>query len=255
MITEKTIELMNKEIDGENTANEQAELQRILNDSTEAQSYFSELNQVSKIINNSVKIDPPAYLKNSILNSIAIEPLKAQEKQSVWEDLFTGLIQAQRIRYVVAFSGGMIAGLLVFFFYTSSNTKPTDYSGISGTIGVAEQTDTTHDGKHLQLNVNGISGNIDTKHVGNGFRCELTLTARATVDLRFKYDPSLMEFYGFTKGEESVNDLKIEKGTVRLSHQGSNKYVLSFSGKSPASTLGFTILSDDTILYEHDFNL
>src|SRR5688572_29463751 len=67
--TEHLIDLVNRVADGEASAAEQAELQRLMHDSAEARVLFAETREVFRRLDSLPEVDPPHQLRNDILES------------------------------------------------------------------------------------------------------------------------------------------------------------------------------------------
>ena len=131
MITPKYIELMNKEIDGLNTAKNSAELNSYLNSDPEAQRYYQNLLDVAKTLEQVADIQPSPELKKSILNSInwkkyAVEKKKSRYKFALPQLRFT-------IKYAYVFTAGLILGIIGYSSLSDTVNK-TDPSFLNGTL-------------------------------------------------------------------------------------------------------------------------
>ena len=82
MIEERYIKLINKRLDGDITGQEQAELDRYLANSVEAQDLDRDFSAIDSMLHELNRVDPPGQLKTEILK--IIDHAKYQKEPVVW---------------------------------------------------------------------------------------------------------------------------------------------------------------------------
>ena len=109
MIEERHIELIHAELDGELTAEQRAELSRLLLANPEARAFRD---QLSRLFGELAKLEdaaPPAELSASVLGALRIPagPEPSQIRGRAW-------YAAPAFRYAAVFVGGLLASALLF---------------------------------------------------------------------------------------------------------------------------------------------
>ena len=98
-IEQKYQDLINADIDGEISAEEQAELQAFLADSAEGRALRDELSSLCKALDATEEEAPPVHLRHVIMNSIPKPP--ASESSP---GFFRALFAAPALRYALSFA-------------------------------------------------------------------------------------------------------------------------------------------------------
>ena len=114
MIDSKTEDLINRDIDRVLSTNEANRLQEYLATNPEAQSYYHELEELSRMLEQVEEIDPGPNLKKNILNSI---PVRKYQNEETRERIpfFSAWNSRLNYRLTFVFALGLIVGKIFNF--------------------------------------------------------------------------------------------------------------------------------------------
>src|SRR5688572_4766475 len=139
--TEQLVDLVNRVADGEASAAEEAELQRLMRDSTEARILFAETRDIFRRLGSLPELDPPHQLRNETLASIEHTnfrptglylPLTVKTRG--------GNMSADRRKQMLIGFAGLAAVLVGTFIFVSPSYRPEDASGAIGAVQKHRET-------------------------------------------------------------------------------------------------------------------
>ena len=139
--TEQLVDLVNRVADGEASAAEEAELQRLMRDSAEARILFAETREIFRRLDALPELDPPHQLRNETLASILQTnfppaglylPLTATKTG--------GNMSADRRKQMLIGFAGLAAVLVGTFIFVSPSYRPEDASGAIGAVQKHRET-------------------------------------------------------------------------------------------------------------------
>jgi len=149
MIDPKTIELMNRVLDGVATEPERADLDRLLTASTEARAHYDAMNRLVRRLNAVTMIDPPSELHQRIVAAVAaVDRMPAlrhashahsgYDKEHGFAAWLRHAFSPPGLRYGATFGFGLAAGAVVLMVVQSGRpgdvVQGVDPSHVSGTI-------------------------------------------------------------------------------------------------------------------------
>ena len=204
-------ELIQRELDGELSVPERADLARLLLQDPEARRLHQEFRRTDELLHEIPVADPPPDLRAAILAapSRSLRPADAGRR--------THTRSLYRLAAVIL--GGLlvvgIAGLLL-----DSDTRR---SGLQGSVGAAAQD-------RLSLRAEGVEASAMLRRDGQMMRLELTVSTTIPCEVVARFDPATTTFVG-TTGEAQVT----AAGDLVNARLAAGRQVLSldFSGASP----------------------
>lgn len=145
MIEPKTIELMNRALDGALTEPERADLDRVLTASNEARTYYEAVARLVRRLDSVPLVDPPAEMHPRIVAALErVERTPAARRaahghhEGGFAAWFFGAFSAPRFRYASTFGLGLAAGAALWVVVQSGRSadgvRGVDPSLVSGTI-------------------------------------------------------------------------------------------------------------------------
>ena len=138
-MTERTTELVNGELDGINTSSQSAELAAILAEDVSAKAFFDETQALFGALGSVPDQDPPAELKQRIMESISSETAAATAPSAgilhTLQDLFQPIIRRPAWAMSYAFAAGILVGIAVLNI-SGTNQAP-ETQAVQGTMGQA----------------------------------------------------------------------------------------------------------------------
>lgn len=123
MVPDKYLELIHAELDGRLTDQQRADLSRFLLENPEGRHLRDELRRLNAALARIEPVEPPAGLRESILESVKI-PARVAPSRPSWA-------APAVFRYAAAFAGGALLSALAFQMAASqrSGLDPADLSG------------------------------------------------------------------------------------------------------------------------------
>ncbi len=135
MIDPKTIELMNRVLDGAATEPERADLDRTLTSSPEARARYEEMGRLVRRLDSVPMADPPADLHHQVVSAVDGLGIRHASRSSHEHGFFSWLkaaIAPQGLRYASTFGLGLAAGAIILAVVRPG--QPVDPSQVSGTL-------------------------------------------------------------------------------------------------------------------------
>ena len=177
MIEERHIELIHAELDGELSAEQRAELSRLLLVSPEARALRD---QLSRLFGELAKLEdaaPPSDLSASVLGALRI-PAGAESSQARGRAWYA----APAFRYAAVFVGGLLASALLFGPGSRLAVGP-DVSQLVGTIGGHGAAGHDSPIDRVELDLAQVSGAINSYRVDGQLVVELDLKASGPIEV------------------------------------------------------------------------
>jgi anti-sigma factor RsiW len=135
MIDPKTIELMNRVLDGAATEPERADLDRALTSSPEARVLYDEMGRLVRRLDSAPMADLPAGLHPRVVSAVDALGIRHAVPSSEEHGFFSWLraaIAPQGLRYASTFGLGLAAGAVILAVVRPGT--PVDPSQVSGTL-------------------------------------------------------------------------------------------------------------------------
>lgn len=249
MLDKKQVDLINQEVDGTNTEKEKAAVRKLLEKSADARILIQELNSLKTFFKELKPLDPPSYLKHHILNALPRDTSSVRPSRfGSWLDT---LLPNTRYRFIYAFAGGTVVGILLFAFFVGFPKDSSDFSNVYGTIGSDDSSARFEAEVTSSLALPEVRGSIRTKYSPYLVISELSLDSSGDIDLVLTFDRSKLKFDGFRQTNSSQSYVEIQDGMLKWTNKGQNTYNIIFVNESrgrPAITA--KLLSLGNTVYE-----
>ena len=203
----ETYKLINKQIDGEISEQEQASLDQILHNDEVSRRKFEKIQQTVQAIENMPLIDPPPALAGNIMAQISAA--RSQKPDSLRERIstfFFDLASPPR-RMAIAFVSGILIGAVCVGLLIQSGSVST--IDISGTIGIDNMTDT----HNFTLQATDITAEFTIDRTPDGIKCQAQIITGQTLDVIFTLDSPSSHLDGYqAKSDNPVYVRSISDG-------------------------------------------
>lgn len=139
MIDPKTIELMNRVLDGAATEPERADLDRTLTSSPEARVRYEEMGRLVRRLDSVPMADPPAGLHPRVVSAVDALGIRHTSRSHEGHGFFPWLraaIAPPGLRYASTFGLGLAAGAIILAVVRPG--QPVDPSQVSGTLATPD---------------------------------------------------------------------------------------------------------------------
>lgn len=213
MIDEKFVELIHKEIDGDLSDRERAELESFLSRNAEAQALQRDLTKMSQALTEVSAEEPPVNLKKRIMNAIPSNRYALQQK-SFAQTFFPGL--KFNFKYAYVFVYGLAFGIVATAAIL--NLRPgINASDVSGALVVNQSTEQASLLKEINLNNSNLSGTITIRTARGLVLSEINLQSNTNVDVQMQFDPEHLRFQEMKNLQTEPIQLNVESSDLQLS--------------------------------------
>ena len=252
MLEERTLYLINADIDGELTADEREELGVILESSGEARAMRAELLRLSNLLESLPEQLPPPELSKQILNKLAPQPRAANFSLS---GLFASF---QPATAGLAFAAGLL--MTVGFYELSPNGQSlSETASMVGTM-VASQAGSPDLLKNdVLLKGDGFSGTVSLRSNDGVYILNFDLDSEEMTEIEVGLDRTGLSFGGFAETRSDANKVfetvTMSGGTLRVVNQGRQQFAVFLRVNSPEQAIDAGLItidfsSDGDRLYE-----
>lgn len=148
-------ELMNRELDGDNSPDESAALRSHLAASEEARAMFDELVRMSALFREAGEVTPPRDMESRIVDAIAARDAAAGRERGFFLDFLS-----PRRKVAYAFAAGIAVGIVIFVIVdqTLRGGSQLDVRDLYGALAEREQAGAVIDAQSADIAVPGCSG-------------------------------------------------------------------------------------------------
>jgi len=223
MIDERTLNLINADVDGELTADEKEELDRTLESSAEARTMRNELLKLDHLLGSVPPQSPPPGLTAKILDQL--RPPEAASRFSI-RALFESF---QPVPMGMAF----VAGLLLtagFYEMSAGRTTPGNAASMVGTMVTGKSGGLNLLENNLYFSSDDFSGNVSLVENDGLYVLNFDLDSRDRKLINVGLDRTGLSFGGFAEtpgnSDNVIDSVTIAGGTLRVASQGRQKFAV-----------------------------
>lgn len=253
MAYDKYEDLMNRSIDGLLSAQEQAELDRYLQDHPVAGKKFKMVQNADKVLSQTLTAEPPPDLKQEIMRAIRVPHRSSAKKIRFWAN-FSNILRSHSIRrYGYAFSAGLVCGIIILAMSSdmSQQYQSPDPSQVSGALVTLQSADEVKVLDSKNFEVGACQGSIETRAFENYVLLDININSGNLVNIEIIFDSADLSYAGFWQPDHFRGGFDIDDNHLTLSQQGIGRHTLLFLNQlSAESNLVFEIESGDSSLRE-----
>jgi hypothetical protein len=228
MTRQEDEELLNREIDGENSEDESAALAARLAGDPELRARHEVLARVAQALARARDVEPPRGLYEDVVRGIRAKH-PAVGRRFAWSDVTGALLgRAPALRYTLIFSSGLAAGLLMAALLGQSLRLPLlDGGKLVGTILPTHRLGSLEDVDRQTFELPGARGEIATKRGHGVVVAEIRVSeAERPVDLSVDLGGPAFSPLAFERTDGAGGDVTLAGGQWRLSHAEAGRYAL-----------------------------
>jgi hypothetical protein len=230
MLEERTLHLINADIDGELTADEREDLDLILDSSSEARAMRAELLRLSNLLDSLPEQSPPSNLSKQILNKLAPPTLASNFSLS---GLFASF---QPATASLAFAAGLL--LTIGFYELSPNSQSLGETGSMVGTMVASQPGSQDLLKNdIFLKGEGFSGTVSLRNNDGVYILNFDLDSEDMTEIEVGLDRTGLSFGGFAEtrsdADKVFESVTMFGGTLRVVNQGQQQFAVFLRVNSP----------------------
>lgn len=251
MTEERLIELINKEIDGLNSASEHEELMQSVSSNEHAARLYRDLLQTTKALQDVGQAQPPSYLRSHIMNSINASralPDRRVGRLSSWMEVFRGRPIA---RYALVFASGLCIGILFLVLASpwQHHAEP-DASMVSGSMALFPDLHRLPALESARFEGEGVSGVFRTYKSGGNVFVEIEVQSSEKLTIELNSDPMELKFGGVRRSADAEGDVNVTQGKIWLSGTRSEQAIVAFFGGAvPKGSLEGRVYKGNVLLH------
>ncbi len=247
MIDSKTEDLINRDIDGVLSPKETNRLSEYLSTDPEAQNYYDEIENLSKMLAQVEEVDPGPNLKKNILNSIPVQKYQNEENRER-TPLFSAWNFRLNYRLTLAFALGLIVGFFTYSFFTDLPLN--NNSDLIGTILLNGTDAKFKPADQAEITLPEIIGTVSSQYAENVVLFRVDLTTDSEIEVVVKFDGNDLRFAGFQPQKYSARQINVSSNELRLVNKGLHKYILVFEDQTPMVSQFSVKIFAEKLLYE-----
>ena len=151
--------------------------------------------------------------------------------------VFWQWVAAAPIRPRMAFAGGLAVGLIVLIVgLTVLNQPELDHSRLVGSILPPETLQQFHQVSRIQVQGEGVSGEIESATDGDHVAVKISLQADTPVSFNLTYETSDYAFRGLSNWQESAEPITIASGRIDVTGVTQDAYTILLQRLSADAT-------------------
>jgi hypothetical protein len=228
MIPEKFTELINKEVDGLNSKEESRKLRGYLAKHPEARQLYEDLAKTAAGLKKVEELEPPAYLRQHILNSLGKRRTEEAREGSLWRRIVDAFGGHSMPRYALVFASGLAIGVLLLLIVVPRDLGVRDTSELTGTMALVPELSVFQPADSVAFKAPEASGVIKTYYGSDFVIAEVRLQSDAPVKTEIGFRPENMTFSGFKRLQGDEGSLDIGQNEVELTQSGTNRGFVTF---------------------------
>ena len=255
LVDERTRGLVNASIDGEISAIEQDELDRLLLSSENVRQFDRELRMVTKLLDDLPELEPPPYLQSAIERQVRLPADSAAQKKP--SGMFSWL-NSSGWRTGLALAAGVVLTISVY----EMGSKPVsvdDTRNMSGTIikhGNFGQQGEVMDSIHLD--VGQLNGMVELRNENDLFTVDLQLNSGVPVDVVMNFAGSGLDLEGASNTSDFENAVSFGDGKIRLASNGKEHFSVKLrraQGAESSEPIELDFYAEDRLVKKAELNI
>jgi len=217
MLEQRTLELINAEIDGELLPEERAELEGILASSSDARAMRAELQKLANLMDTMPQQAPPEDLAERILQQVRLPDGRPSFSLAA---LFSSL---QPAPIGLAFAAGLLVTVGVYEL-SPGHRSDVDPASIVGTMVLDPKLQTASQADSLVISGPGVSGTVSLSSAGKLQVLSFDLESRGDTEIAIPLSEAGLSFGGIARvaasGATADGSYEVSGGTLRVVNQG-----------------------------------
>jgi hypothetical protein len=228
MIDDRTIELINKELDGLNSESESKELEVLLSENDEALKYYDEILRAASVLKRIEQVEPPSFLKTHILNSISALP--TPNSVGFVARILSVFRQRPAVRYAVVFASGLCVGILLLLIADPwHQDQVPDAATVSGTMIVPAEVSRLQKIDSVAVDGTGFRGVFKTLKGDGTITVECAVASSENLRLEMSADPEELKFVAVNRLGGTESDVMATGGRVIFTGTKSEHGLITFT--------------------------
>ncbi len=237
MISNKVVELINRDLDGTLSAKDKVQLDNQLASDNEASEMLAKLRLIHKKLHEVSESEPPTDLKENVMNSLPLVSFSKRSQETSLASKIIELFQVPKFQMAGMFSLGAAVALLFLVITQNLSVSPQGTAERAmGTIlspekiGKVEQVDS----KHFTIDAYKVDINTSRSESIVFVRIDLESNSNQPVQLVVSSDAAEFEFHALDYHAPDLIQASFGNDFFSAAIAGSGNWVLAFD--DPAKT-------------------
>jgi hypothetical protein len=233
MIPEEINDLMNRELDGENSPAESDRLREVISSDKAALAAFDQLRVVHAGLTRIPVVAPPATLFPNIMKALPGTRVPASAGENSIRSFIAALKWPTIARFGYAFAGGFAAGLLLFLALTgprSSHQVPD--ADLVGTIANQSFPSALSTGENFHVQDEAIEGSVESRWGSGICLIHMDLKTRGEARISVSFDPTAVRVAAVRPADRSQTSLVVREGEIIATGEMSQPLDMVFSARN-----------------------
>lgn len=259
-IEPKVTDLINAEIDGRISAEDQALLDQLLAENAEAKAFHDELTQLCGALDSMPDVEPPAGLREPAMERTGQSARSPQKPAGRgWQMLVGEFFGIAPVRYAMTFAAGVI---LTFTLISSDQVSRQAFDDVTGLVGtMTDQANPSVSGDATVVDTMGLTltelaGSVSLNRAGSLMILDFDLASVGPVEIVARFDNRDIWFNGFAQLESAGTSVASQLGQVTIRMEGQRRYaVYLHSTGHNAASVNLQFFSSGKLLHEGEMSL
>jgi predicted anti-sigma-YlaC factor YlaD len=251
-IEPKITDLINAEIDGKISTEDQAVLDQHLRENAEAKALHNELSRLCGELDSMDEVTPPADIRRAVMEQVgqSAQPVRIPVKRG-WQVALNEFLGIAAVRYTMSFAAGVILTFVLVSSDQISRQAFDDVTGLVGTMTDPGSTSAATEVDSMALTLNELAGSVSLNRAGSLMILDFDLASQSQIEIVAQFDDRDIWFNGFAQLESAGTSVAAQTGQVTIQMEGQRRYAvyLHNTGRN-AATVNLQFFSAGQLLYE-----
>jgi hypothetical protein len=227
MTAHREEELLNREVDGENTPEERAALEERLAREPELRARFERLRALVRALATVKAVDPPPLLGEDVLRLVNRIQREGRRRQSWLGTLGAAFGRTPALRYAYTFAAGIAVGVLLLALLGPTFLPlGLDRAHLSGTVLPESRRGQLQPVDRQELGLGGVSG-VATIRRGSGIvLAEIAFRESEPVEVALEFDGKSFSLLAFERSGWTATGVSASLTDLRFRHVGTGRYAV-----------------------------
>jgi hypothetical protein len=232
MIDKKSIDLVNRDIDGITTPDEHTRLLTLLESNDDLRELHQDLLRLTTTLSGVQAREVPSTLKHSVMHELA-KSVHPAPRPSMVEGLFASGRIWWNWQKGLIFAGGVVAGILVFALgSTLFQTRTVNESDLTGTLSVSGSAGDFTDVTTYDIAEGASQGTITASYGRELCLLRVTLRSPGVSQTELLYDAASVRLSAVRPSSDLASRLEIGTGKMTISGRSVEDLVVVFSART-----------------------
>jgi len=228
-------ELLQRELDGENTGEESAALQSRLASDPGLRESYERLRRLHLALGRIGPADPPPGLAADVMHAVRSRAARAGGARG-WLDLLRApFVSRPAFGYALTLAAGILVGAVFVGFVAPPGLLSRRDGPAAGTILPSERLAEPKPLDRQDLAAEGIRGEVVTNRADGRVVAEIRLESEGPLDVRLGFDAGTLSLLGFERGRLAPGEVRLAPGEVRIEGAGTGRYVVVLGVLGPSA--------------------